>query len=187
MISAGLKSILGEVSQFNVVECTSDIACLIDRLPVTTPDLIIVDPLLVAASQRSLRTLVPDRSITVAAIVHSLFAEEQLSAFDLVISVCDSSQQIVHKLLAAVEQSGDESQSGCDLSEREREILLSVAQGMTNKEIADRYNLSIHTVISHRKNISHKTGIRSIAGLTVYAIMNNLISPAEAAFENDKF
>jgi len=50
-----------------------------------------------------------------------------------------------------------------------------VAQGMLNKEIADRFNLSIHTVISHRKNITRKTGIKSVAGLTVYALLNNLI------------
>ena len=62
-----------------------------------------------------------------------------------------------------------------NLTEREKEILVSVAKGMLNKEIADQYNLSIHTVISHRKNITRKTGIKSVAGLTVYALLNNLI------------
>ncbi len=60
------------------------------------------------------------------------------------------------------------------LSEREKEVLVEVAKGLTNKEIADRLNISIHTVITHRKNISHKTGINSIAGLTVYVIINKL-------------
>ena len=54
-------------------------------------------------------------------------------------------------------------------------LLVSVAKGMINKEIADQYNISIHTVISHRKNITRKTGIKTVAGLTVYAILNNLI------------
>ena len=61
------------------------------------------------------------------------------------------------------------------LSQREKEILVSVARGMLNKEIADQYNLSIHTVITHRKNITRKTGIKTVAGLTVYALLNNLI------------
>ena len=61
------------------------------------------------------------------------------------------------------------------LSEREKEILVSVASGMLNKEIADKHNISINTVITHRKNITRKTGIRTVAGLTVYAILNNLI------------
>ena len=44
-----------------------------------------------------------------------------------------------------------------------------------NKEIADKLNVSVHTVISHRKNITRKTGIKSVAGLTIYAMVNNLI------------
>ena len=64
---------------------------------------------------------------------------------------------------------------GNELSDREKEILVSVSQGLLNKEIADKHNISIHTVISHRKNITRKTGIKTVAGLTVYAILNNLI------------
>lgn len=62
-----------------------------------------------------------------------------------------------------------------ELSEREKEILVNVAQGLLNKEIADRLGISINTVITHRKNITRKTGIKTVAGLTVYAILNNLI------------
>ena len=62
-----------------------------------------------------------------------------------------------------------------ELSEREKEILVCVARGMLNKEIADQNNISIHTVISHRKNITRKIGIKTVAGLTVYAILNGLI------------
>ena len=61
------------------------------------------------------------------------------------------------------------------LSEREKEILVSVARGLLNKEIADRHNISINTVITHRKNITRKIGIKTVAGLTAYAILNNLI------------
>lgn len=57
----------------------------------------------------------------------------------------------------------------CQLSAREQEILAFVAKGMSSKAIADALNLSVHTVNSHRKNISRKTGIRSVAGLAVYA------------------
>lgn len=61
------------------------------------------------------------------------------------------------------------------LSEREKEILVGVAKGLLNKEIADIYNISTYTVITHRKNITRKTGIKSVAGLTVYALLNGLI------------
>ena len=58
-------------------------------------------------------------------------------------------------------------------------VLVLVAKGMANKEIADRLNISIHTVMSHRKNIAHKTGIKSVAGLTVYALLNNLLDASD--------
>lgn len=62
-----------------------------------------------------------------------------------------------------------------DLSEREKEVLIQVVQGLSNKEIADRLNLSLHTIITHRKNIARKLNIHSTAGLTIYAIVNHLI------------
>lgn len=62
-----------------------------------------------------------------------------------------------------------------NLTEREVDVLRLVAFGHSNKEIADKLFISIHTVISHRKNITDKLSIKSISGLTVYAILNNLI------------
>ena len=61
------------------------------------------------------------------------------------------------------------------LTEREIDVLRLVAFGKTNKDIADKLCISIHTAISHRKNITEKLGIKSISGLTVFAILNNLI------------
>jgi DNA-binding CsgD family transcriptional regulator len=55
-------------------------------------------------------------------------------------------------------------------------VLKLLVQGSSNKEIADKLNISIHTVVSHRKNIIQKTGIKSQAGLTIYAISNKIIS-----------
>lgn len=79
-----------------------------------------------------------------------------------------------HKVLESLQ--GPSAMAGDEvLSQREKEILVCVAMGLLNKEIADQCNLSIHTVITHRKNIIRKTGIKSVAGLTVYALLNNLI------------
>jgi DNA-binding CsgD family transcriptional regulator len=65
------------------------------------------------------------------------------------------------------------------ISDRESDILKCVAQGLTNKEISEKLNISVHTVITHRKNITFKLGIKTIAGLTVYAILKNIISAEE--------
>ena len=62
-----------------------------------------------------------------------------------------------------------------ELSEREKEVLVQVVKGLSNKEIADVLFISTHTVITHRKNISRKLKIHSVAGLTIYAIVNKLI------------
>lgn len=61
------------------------------------------------------------------------------------------------------------------LSEREREIIICLVQGMSNKEIADHLFISVNTVMTHRRNITRKLEIHSVAGLTIYAIANNLI------------
>ncbi len=68
-----------------------------------------------------------------------------------------------------------DSSESSEISEREREIIKLVALGKTNKDIAEDLFLSIHTVITHRKNISKKLGIKTISGLTIYAILNNII------------
>lgn len=61
------------------------------------------------------------------------------------------------------------------LSEREKEVIIGVVQGMQNKEIADRLYISVNTVITHRRNIARKLQIHSPAGLTIYAIVNGLV------------
>lgn len=62
-----------------------------------------------------------------------------------------------------------------DLSPREIEVLILIAKGLINKEIADKLNISLTTVISHRKNITEKLGIKSVAGLTIYAVMHGYV------------
>ncbi len=62
-----------------------------------------------------------------------------------------------------------------DLSEREKDVLIQVVKGLSNKEIADVLCISMHTVISHRKHITSKLNIHSTAGLTIYAIVNKLV------------
>lgn len=101
------------------------------------------------------------------------------------LSVMDSKSVLIQKIehyIKMVElhekQEGD---SDDELSQRERDILQQVALGKTNKEIANTLFISTHTVITHRKNITRKLGIKTVAGLTVYAILNNLIQMEDIA------
>lgn len=79
---------------------------------------------------------------------------------------------VTAKISNMISQSTDGSDA---LGEREKEVIISLVQGMTNKEIADHLCISINTVITHRRNIARKLQIHSPAGLTIYAIVNNLV------------
>lgn len=97
-----------------------------------------------------------------------------------VILPSDTDKKIMEKLedfFIEETSNGDDTNTSDVLSSREIEILKEVALGYSNKEIADRLYISINTVITHRKNITEKLGIKTIAGLTVYALMNNHINP----------
>jgi DNA-binding NarL/FixJ family response regulator len=76
------------------------------------------------------------------------------------------------KISTMINRTSDNSNA---LSDREKEVIVSMVQGMTNKEIADHLFISVNTVITHRRNIARKLQIHSPAGLTIYAIVNNLV------------
>lgn len=107
------------------------------------------------------------------AMVYSLFDDELLQKFDDTLSVTASLDQIFYKIEKINSVTNNSQQE--DLSEREIEVLTQMVAGLSNKEIADKLNISIHTVISHRKNITEKTGIKSLSGLTIYAITKKII------------
>lgn len=68
------------------------------------------------------------------------------------------------------------------VSDRELEIVKFIAEGFTNKEIADKLFLSAHTVTTHRKNIMYKLGVNNTAGLVMYAVSESLVSPDKYTF-----
>ena len=103
--------------------------------------------------------------------------EKQHHLFDWLFSIYEPMDNIVQKIDTFFTQRlSDESD---ELTGREKEVLRLIALGHTNKTIADKLFISTHTVISHRKNITEKLGIKSIPGLTVYAIIQNIVSTSE--------
>ena len=180
MVSKGLEDILDESGEFKVEECFRDISRPVEaRLGTLDPDVVIIDPsVLDFRSRKDGRSRLADicDSIVIALGGPGL-TDEVLRQYDGSISIYDSREDILRKTRSSVEAKQSEtsvSDSG-ELSAREKEILVCVAKGMLNKEIADKLCLSIYTVITHRKNITRKTGIKTVAGLTVSALLNNLI------------
>ncbi|WP_294479389.1 response regulator transcription factor [uncultured Bacteroides sp.] len=118
------------------------------------------------------------KRIRLIALVTSFVDATLLNKYDESISIFDDLETLSKKIAGLLNMaSGEEEIDSQDtLSQREREIVICVVKGMTNKEIAEKLFLSIHTVITHRRNISKKLQIHSAAGLTIYAIVNKLVA-----------
>ncbi len=176
IIAEGLKSILSHSHDYEVVCVVDSLRALAERAFMLDMDVVVVGAQSYVEGT-ALRSLHEKMSGVALVLLASVVREEDvMRQFDSVINIYDNPQQVAKKLNSAIEQSQTNPYSDShELSEREREVLILVAQGMANKEIADRLNISVHTVMSHRKNITHKTGVKSVAGLTVYALLNNLL------------
>lgn len=181
IIARGIEAVLSELGEFRVEGILSDLSHASEtRLRNMDADVIMIDPVVFDyVSRMNVRSRISEYSAAAVVAFKSIpMDEEQLKQYDVVVDLYDEPVTVVRKLrdsLSSREEAPDS--EGYDLSVREREILVCVAKGMLNKEIADFYNISIHTVITHRKNITRKTGIKTVAGLTVYALLNNLIDP----------
>ena len=109
--------------------------------------------------------------------------DKQLSDFH---SLCinKSEKELIKELLQLVQHAHGKGQNlppapkalcAKILSDREIEVLALICQGLINKEIADRLNISMTTVITHRKNITEKLGMKSVSALTIYAVMHGYV------------
>lgn len=176
IIAQGVASILRSSGEADVVAIYPTLRAYADRLPVKDVEVVVVGSQVAVGAQ--LRSEL--QGVAVVLLSTTVVNEETLRQVDGVINIYDDEATLMRKVRAAVEQGETNPYSDShDLSERERDVLILVAKGMANKEIADRLNISIHTVMSHRKNITHKTGIKSVAGLTVYALLNNLLDQSD--------
>ena len=101
--------------------------------------------------------------------------------FDAIINIDQDKALVVDTLNKLIEENelGSDSNSNNDLSERERSVVREIGLGSTNKEMAEKLFISVHTVVTHRKNITRKLGIKSVSGLTVYALLNKIITTDE--------
>lgn len=179
IMARGIEGVFSDLGEFRVEGILSDISHSGGaQLKNMDADVVIVDPVVFDyASRPSGRSMISEYTdAAVVALQTVAMEEDSWKQYDGVIGIYDAPPVIIKKLRTAL-SSRDETPrpESQELSAREKEILICVAKGMLNKEIADLYSISIYTVITHRKNITRKTGIRTVAGLTVYALLNNLI------------
>lgn len=179
IIAEGLKHVVDGLAGFDVCGMITELEGGLEAtLEAYDTDLIIADPAIADPQSRpGLHETVKNLTgVPVLAILSSATDAGFVQDYEGQIYLSDKTAEVEQKISAAVSVNANETRGdGEELSAREKEILVCVAKGMLNKEIADYYNISIYTVITHRKNITRKTGIKTVAGLTVYALLNNLI------------
>ena len=181
MIAIGLAEIIDSMAQFDVVARLDSPEHLSEKITASDANLLIVDPMLLGFHNKDFLSQLGKEhpQVTMIALVTSYLDHSMLTPYSGIIEINDTRSKIISKMDEFVQGETMKNTDDVELSKRETDVLVAVAKGMMNKEIADQMNISIHTVISHRKNITRKTGIKSISGLTVYALLNNLISEDE--------
>ena len=180
IIRGGLTAALKRLPNVKVqpIELLS-VEALSDCLRTKYPEMLIVNPTFGDYFDvNKFREETAGKKIRLIALVSSFVDASLLTKYDESISIFDDLDILSKKIhgllnLASEEEELDNQET---LSQREKEIVICVVKGMTNKEIAENLFLSIHTVITHRRNISKKLQIHSAAGLTIYAIVNKLVT-----------
>ncbi len=179
IIRCGLVTILKRLPGFHLL--LTEIAtaeCLVESLRMHRPEILIINPLLPGYSGiQHLKEECGCTEMKCLAIASMATDQAMIRMYDDQICLYDSPDELKHKLerLNAEEACPEPEEEQQTLSSREKEIVICVVKGMTNREIADRLYLSTHTVITHRRNIARKLQVHSASGLTVYAIVNKLI------------
>lgn len=180
IIRSGLSVVLKRIPGYWIqpIEINS-IENLDHILDIHKPDILIINPSFWGfVDMEKVKSFSEKSGMKTIALSSSTYSESILSKYDDVISIHDTPEQIKERLdkLFDKPEPGDENTDENELlSSREKEILILVVKGMTNKEIAQKLFLSAHTVITHRRNIARKLEIHSTSGLTVYAIVNKLV------------
>lgn len=176
VVYEGLSNIILKAKRNSFIYWLADIGELNDLFEKSTIDLVIINPCII---QNRLPEFIKCKKshlkISWIGLVYSCYDNQLLNQFNDTISILDSVEVIVNKLNSLVVK-GSSKLVKEQLSEREIDVLVQLVKGLSNKEIADKLNISIHTVISHRKHINEKTGIKSLPGLTIFAISQNITS-----------
>ncbi len=176
ILRSGISAVLKRLSDytFSINEVSNmDAFMLFSRLH--RPEIAIINPLFLGGvSIANYKRDNPDTKVV--ALVSGYFDNKTLADFDGSISIFDDLDTVNDTISSVLHiEENDDNIETEQLSQREKEIIGCVVKGLTNKAIAEKLSISIHTVITHRRNISKKLQIHSSAGLAIYAIVNKIV------------
>ena len=186
IIRKGLVYVLSQLSSVGKVVELKEMENISYQIDILQPDAVLINPMLLGHTRQDIRQqLNLGKQTAIIALVYNLIDEQFYRSYDAVIRINDSESKIESTLLNCLNKEPDSSSDQEELSDREKEILISVVKGMSNKEIAEYHNISIHTAITHRRNITRKLKVHSISGLTIYAIINKLVDISEIKYQDE--
>lgn len=172
----GLCSVLRNIREMSISFRSITPAALAHdfmSLPVNA-DILICDPVAVSSNTlHNIKKILP--KIKIILLYHTALPQSYVKEFDAAISIYDTEATIVQSVTSLF-AANKKSDSASEITQREKEVIIGVVKGLSNKEIAAQINVSVNTVMTHRRNIAAKLEIHSAAGLTVYALMSNLIT-----------
>lgn len=185
IVRIGLVTVLKRLSDLNIqtVEVTSKEG-LQHCMEAHSPQILIVNPQFEGWFDADLfREHCQQPDIKVVALLSSFVDSNRLKGYDEHISLFEDADSLEKKISVLMNFADEDDGDQDALSLREKEIICCVVRGMTNKEIAEKLYISVHTVITHRRNITRKLQIHSAAGLTIYAIVNKLVELSEVKMQ----
>ncbi|WP_462319311.1 response regulator transcription factor [Marinilabilia sp.] len=175
LVRKGLVSLLEQTDGVTELKAAGHPETLMLTLKEYNPDILLLNSAIAMPVSNEELTSILHENARIVYIINTPLPEDSPSTQ---ISVFDTKNKLSEKLSFHISQyadQDDEKGETEELTPRERLILKHVALGHTNKEIASELFISTHTVISHRKNITRKLDIKTVSGLTVYAILNGII------------
>jgi DNA-binding NarL/FixJ family response regulator len=178
IIRAGIEQLLLEIPELELIEVFDGTEKkLEEKIIAAKPELVILNPAVINNNIISLTSRLYESGIHLIGLTNQNTAVNIASHFNYILSLEAGKFELLEELkkITGNNEAGRRKESHFALSEREKTILKQVVIGLTNQEIADKLFLSIHTVTTHRKNITRKLGIKTVSGLTVYALMNNIV------------
>ncbi|MCI9285900.1 MAG: hypothetical protein HFJ91_08975 [Muribaculaceae bacterium] len=175
VVREGLRSILESIAGVTVST---------DPKPGVSVSLVVVG----AESAESVQSIRDTYGSPVVCAAYSLLTKTQASKFDGCIYVTDSSVDIIAAMTKMISNRDEDRTSSAaptdELSPRERDVVMGIVNGLSNKEIASEMSVSVNTVMTHRRNIASKLSIHSPAGLTIYAIATGLVNIEDIKNQN---
>ncbi|MFW6043114.1 MAG: response regulator transcription factor [Marinilabiliaceae bacterium] len=174
LVRKGLMTLLEQTEGITELKAANHPDTIMLTLREFHPDILLLNSAItLPVANQELQALLPENG-KIVYIINTPLPDDSPSDQ---ISVFDTKKRLSEKLSHQIQQyqHKTEKEETEELTPREKLILKHVALGYTNKEIAAKLYISTHTVISHRKNITRKLDIKTVSGLTVYAILNGII------------